>query len=67
MLSHNKRRKSFIIGILGAIVLISLFSARSLFGENHQIGRYLDGWYLVGEVLLILIATYLIEKKIGNR
>ena len=56
-------RSGVFIGILAAILIISLFLVRSTFDENQRISQYFDGWYLIGEIALILFITFFIERN----
>lgn len=59
----TKKRRSIFIGVLSAMLIISLFVFRNLFDDNQQISRFFDGWYLIGEIALILFITWFLERK----
>jgi len=63
MKNQRIKRKSVFIGIIAAILIICLFLIRSLFDNDQQIRQYFDGWFLIGEIALILFITWLTEKK----
>jgi hypothetical protein len=65
MKNQIKKGSGIFIGIFAAILIISLFLVRSFFDDNQQISRYFDGWYLIGEIALILFITFLIERNKG--